>query len=189
MYILKNSNIKWCKSAAIGCTALMSGVFSGGAHAQLGLLNIFSYVGTDYSQVSVKPSESADFDSEGYRLKLGIQLHRHLDLELVLGGSAESKSSVFDSYTANYTGVFAKAYVPLTKHWLGYAVVGGTRVRLEQRIDETTLSDDGTGLSYGAGFERYFFYNINGSLDYMMYLSDDGLADVSAITLGIKWHL
>ena len=189
---MKGFNIlktRWSKAATLYSATLILGIFSGGANARLGLFSIFSYVGTDYSQVSVNPNESADLDSEGYRLRLGIQLHRYLDLELVLGGSAESENSVFDAFTANYAGVYAKAYVPLTKHWMGYGVIGGTRVRLEQRIDDTTLSDESTGISYGIGIERYFFYNINGSLDYTVYLSDNDLADVSAFTLGVKWHL
>ena len=189
MIFFKNLNPKRCKGTKIGSVVLILGLFSGSASAQVGPLKIFSYIGTDYAQVSIDPRASQSLDNAGFRLRLGIQLHRYLDLELVLGGSEETSNSVFDHYNANYAGVFIKGYAPLTKNWMAYTLLGGTQVRLEQRIDDTTLSDEELGFSYGVGIERWFFYNINGSLDYTVYLSDDGLGDVSAVTLGLKWHI
>jgi len=147
------------------------------------------YLGIDGSSLTVTNSVEDDINPRGLRLRLGMRVSQHFDIEAHVGGGTDRDVRTFDQFRTSYAGVYLKGYQPIGHRSALFALVGGTVVELTQSIGSGRFSDDRGGLSFGFGLETQLSRTLDLSADFMRYaLDDDEFSAVSAVNLGLKWY-
>ena len=141
-------------------TTLGLALLASGAHAQ-NLYGEVGYTGLDYKGPGLKASPSM------VRGVMGYEFAPNLSVEGVLGLNARSDTTAGTTVKLDSTmGVFGKAQVPVTDAFRLYGRVGVARNSLKLN----GVSDNRTGVAYGAGMSYDLSNTTYLSVDYTRYL-------------------
>ena len=147
----------------------------------------FGYTGLTYKE------DSYSFSPSNIRLVVGKN-DGNIGYEGLFGlnasNSSKTISGVAVSYKANYIlGLYGKALVRPSEEMelfgrLGWAKIDQT-VTFTGAVRGISVSDSGSGLSYGFGAKYKIAKNINLNADYMVYYPSKNDVSVTGYTFGL----
>ncbi|RAR62923.1 MULTISPECIES: porin family protein [Halomonadaceae] len=144
---------------------------SGSAQAEQMSITPAAYLGADVMFWNFDPQGSSSAESEALRLRAGMQFNDYFAIEghLATGGSDSIGGVDIDlDYLA---GIFAKGFLPVSREFRLYALLGASEVSFN---DVTFNGDDSeSGFSGGVGAEFDMSRNLSFGADYIRYLDED----------------
>jgi outer membrane autotransporter protein len=153
-----------------------------------------SYVGAEYTMLTISPDGGPDFDLSALGVRGGYYFNQYFSVEgrLAFGISDDSMTETDPILgTATLTvsldhslGVYAVGHIPLTEQFQLYGLVGLTQ--FSGKIDASisggpsgSLSSDDNGLSFGVGAEFDMTKNLSLGVEYVSYITDGDIEGLS----------
>ncbi len=150
------------------------------------------WIGFDGLALSVGDRHD-DFDNgnratpRGFRVRAGSDLSRRLGVEVHAGYGRDTTNDTFDSVDTWVLGAFVRVGIPLGRAVQLNGLMGFGSAGVTQRIDDTELSDESSGLAFGVSMDVRLAPRTSLSGGWTRYASgEDAFAAVSGWSLGIK---
>jgi opacity protein-like surface antigen len=147
-----------------------------------------SYLEIGYTGLTYK-EDSYSFSPSNIRLVVGKN-EGNIGYEGLFGlnasNSSKTISGVAVSYKTNYIlGLYGKALVMPSKEMELFGRLGWAKVDQTVTGRGTSVSDSGSGLSYGFGAKYQIAKNINLNADYMVYYPTKNDISLTGYTFGL----
>jgi len=156
-----------------------------------------SYVGAEYTMLTVSPEFLPDLDLSALGVRGGYYFNKYFSVEgrLAFGVGDDSISEIVDigfgpetatlKFNLEYAlGVYAVGHIPLTEQFQLYGLVGLTQASVKvdaaiPSLGSDSNSYDDNSLSYGVGAEFDMTKNLSLGVEYVSYISDGDIEGLS----------
>ncbi|WP_192035045.1 porin family protein [Halomonas sp. YLGW01] len=161
--------MKWFMMPVVACVALSA--MAGSAQAQQMSITPAAYLGADVMFWDFDPNGRFSAESEALRLRAGMQFNDYFALEGHLATGGSDSIGPVDIDLDYLAGIFAKGFLPVSREFRLYGLLGASEVSFENvRFDG---DDSESGFSGGIGAEFDMSRNLSFGADYIRYLDED----------------
>ncbi|WP_458526884.1 porin family protein [Onishia taeanensis] len=144
---------------------------SGSALAEQMSISPAAYLGGDIMFWDFDPAGRVSAESEALRLRAGMQFNDYVAIEGHLASGGSDEIAGVDIDLDYLVGIFAKGFLPVSREFRLYALLGASEVAFDNvRFDG---DDSESGFSGGIGAEFDISRNLSFGADYIRYLDED----------------
>ena len=151
-----------------------------------------NYWGVQYGMATYSESGFPDYDLGALIFRVGQKVNKNFAFEGRIGiGIADETQTILGTPITveldNMFGIYAIGIAPVSKDVDIYGLIGFTDGELTVSGPGGSLSGSDSGVSFGFGVDFAASGKVSWNVEYVSYIDEDFIDDISSISIGAKF--